>query len=94
MKDGKADRTYWPSIRAQLEEADVPVSPATFATLLHPFYERERYNEMKVGRLYKFLDQPREEAFEEENVIANEFCLKDRPRWLVTILIVDVALKT
>lgn len=52
---GKADKAYWPPIRARLEEAEVPVSPAALVDLLRPFYERERYNELKVGRLYKFL---------------------------------------
>lgn len=52
---GKADRAYWPPIRARLVGEEVSVSPAKLADLLQPFYERERYNEMKVSRLHKFL---------------------------------------
>lgn len=52
---GKADRAYWPPIRARLGGAEVPVSPAKLADLLQPFYEQERYKEMKVSRLHKFL---------------------------------------
>jgi len=52
---GKADKAYWPPIRARLSEAEIPGSPMSLANLLHPFYERERLNELKVARLHKFL---------------------------------------
>ncbi len=52
---GKADRAYWPPIRARLEEAGTPVSPADLASLLEPFYARERFSEMKLRRLHQFL---------------------------------------
>jgi len=53
---GKADRAYWPPIRARLEVAEVPATPADLAALLEPFYARERYNENKVNRLRRFLE--------------------------------------
>ena len=52
---GKADRAYWPPIRARLEAADVPATPADLAVLLAPFYARERFSEMKLRRLHQFL---------------------------------------
>ena len=53
---GKADRAYWPPIRARLEAADVPATPADLAVLLEPFYARERFSEMKLRRLHQFLE--------------------------------------
>ena len=52
---GKADRAYWPPIRARLEAAETPASPADLAVLLAPFYARERFSEMKLRRLHQFL---------------------------------------
>lgn len=52
---GKADRAYWPPIRARLEAADVPATPGDLAVLLVPFYARERFSEMKLRRLHQFL---------------------------------------
>ncbi len=83
---GKADRAYWPPIRARLEGAEAPVSPAKLADLLQPFYERERYNEMKVSRLHKFLksDLADELWQAEPRKVAEEF--EDIWRRLATVM--------
>ena len=52
---GKADRAYWPPIRARLEEAEAPATPADLARQLEPFYARERLTKDKVNRLHRFL---------------------------------------
>lgn len=52
---GKAEEVYWPKLFKHLEKERVPASLTELYSILKPFYQKERYNQRKVERLYKFL---------------------------------------
>ena len=52
---GKAEVSYWPRIRALLENKPVPETPAELEDLLKEFYSNERLPRQKLRRLKKFL---------------------------------------
>jgi len=55
---GKAEKVYWPNIRKFLKESPAPRSITELYSILEPFYQKERLNTKKIGRLRYFLGSP------------------------------------
>lgn len=52
---GKAEIAYWPKLRGLLEKKEVPVSLKEMENMLAEFYVRERFPNLKLKRLNRFL---------------------------------------
>jgi len=52
---GKAEVSYWPKIRDLLNKNEVPSTPNEMEHILSEFYRRERFANLKLRRLNRFL---------------------------------------
>ena len=52
---GKAEVGYWPKVVPLIRRASDPRDPLRLVAILQPFYERERFAQVKLKRLDRFL---------------------------------------